>query len=64
MLQRLAIAFLWFAAFLCMHEIAWSIFGSPRALGLVLGGLAASFVYFDPKRLFVSRPAASTQSGH
>jgi hypothetical protein len=62
MLQRLAIASLWFVAFLCMHEIAWSLFGSPRALGVVLGGTAACFVYFDPKHLFVSRPAGASQS--
>ncbi len=63
MLQRLAISSLWFAAFLCLHEIAWSLFGSPRELGVALGVLAAGFVYFDPKQLFVSRTAAPTRSG-
>lgn len=61
MLQRLVISSLWFAAFLCLHEIAWAVFGSPRELGVALGVLAASFVYFNPKQLFLSRTAASTR---
>lgn len=52
MFQRLAVAFLWFVSFLALHEIAWSLFGSPRVLGVVIGGAAAAFFYFDPSRLF------------
>jgi hypothetical protein len=61
-MQRIAISLLWFAAFLCMHEIAWSLMGSPRELGVVLGLLAAAFVYFDPKHMFASNAGTSTQS--
>jgi hypothetical protein len=62
MFQRLTITFLWFVAFFCLHEIAWSVFGSPRLLGIVAGALAAAFFFFDPKRVFVSQagPAAQT----
>jgi hypothetical protein len=53
MFRRLAIATLWFVSFLCLHELAWSVFGSPRVLGIVIGGAAAAFFYFDPARLFI-----------
>jgi hypothetical protein len=62
MFRRLAIAALWFVAFLCLHELAWSVFGSPRALGLAVGGLAAAFFYFDPARLFTWRSTGSVAS--
>lgn len=52
MFHRMAIASLWFASFLCLHEIAWSVFGSPRILGIIIGGVAAAFFYFDLARLF------------
>jgi len=48
----MAISTLWFASFLCLHEIVWSVFGSPRILGIVIGCAAAAFFYFDPARLF------------
>lgn len=62
MFKRVVIATLWFAAFLCLHEIAWSVFGSPRVLGIAAGALAAAFVFFDPKHVFVSREAAPVHS--
>jgi hypothetical protein len=48
MLRRTAISALWFVSILLMHELAWSIFGSPRPLGPILGIVAASFVWLDP----------------
>jgi hypothetical protein len=54
MFQRLGIAFLWFASFLCLHELAWSVLGSPRVLGLVIGGMAAASYFFDPAHVFAA----------
>ena len=48
MFRRFSISALWFVSFVCLHEVAWSVAGSPRILGLVAGGLAAGFCYFDP----------------
>jgi hypothetical protein len=56
MLRRTAISALWFFSILCMHELAWSLFGSPRVLGIILGGLAAAFVWFDPIAQFHASP--------
>lgn len=59
MVNRIAISSLWFVSFLCIHELAWSILGSPRLLGIVVGGSAAAFFWFDPFHLFrVASPAA------
>jgi hypothetical protein len=55
MVRRLTVSALWFVAFFCMHELAWSLFGSPRVLGLAVGGIAAAFVWVDP--LHLARPA-------
>jgi hypothetical protein len=60
MLRRLTICALWFVAFFCLHELAWSVFGSPRMLGLVVGGLGAAFVWFDP--LHLTRPASTARA--
>lgn len=54
MLRRMAIAALWFVSIFCLHELAWSLFGSPRMLGIVAGGLAAAVIFFDPFRVFDS----------
>jgi len=48
MLRRTGISALWFVSIFCLHELAWSVAGSPRLLGVVLGALAAAFVWFDP----------------
>ena len=47
-MRRGVIALLWFLAFLCLHELVWSIVGSPRILGLAFGSAAAAFVLMDP----------------
>ena len=47
-MQRAVISILWFLAFLCLHELVWSIAGSPRMLGLAFGSAAAAFVLMDP----------------
>jgi hypothetical protein len=59
MLRRTAVSALWFVSILCLHELAWSVAGSPRPLGIVLGALAAAFVWFDPLGQFhpLSRPS-------
>ena len=59
MARRLSIASLWFVAFLCLHELAWSVFGSPRILGLAIGGLAAAFILVDPWHL--ATPASTVR---
>jgi hypothetical protein len=59
MVRRLTISALWFVAFFCLHELAWSVFGSPRVLGLAIGCLAAAFVWVDPIRIV--RPAATAR---
>jgi hypothetical protein len=68
MFYRVAIAALWFVAFLSLHELAWSTFGSPRYLGIVAGAVGAAFFYFDPARLFIvappSRPATGISANH
>jgi hypothetical protein len=55
-MRRLGIATLWFVAFLLFHELAWSVFGSPRVLGLAIGIAAAAFVIIDPLGIVDSRP--------
>ena len=47
-MRRTLIAGLWFFAFLCVHELAWSVLGSPRILGLAFGAAGAAFVLMDP----------------
>jgi hypothetical protein len=67
MFYRVAIAALWFVAFLSLHELAWSMFGSPRHLGIVAGAVGAALFYFDPARLFTVAPpkrSATTVSPH
>lgn len=63
MIHRTAIAALWFVSFFCLHELAWSVFGSPRLLGILVGGVAAAFFYFDPFRLFAAAPSAGPDVG-
>ena len=62
MFKRIVIATLWFAAFLCLHEIAWSVLGSPRAFGVVIGTAAAAFYFFDPSGRLVARPVIPVNS--
>jgi hypothetical protein len=59
MSRRLTICAVWFVAFFCLHELAWSLVGSPRVLGLAIGGLAAAFMWVDP--LHLARPATTVQ---
>lgn len=57
-MRRISIAALWFFAFFCAHELAWSVFGSPRLLGIAVGAAAAAFVLIDPLRIVrTERPA-------
>jgi hypothetical protein len=57
-MRRILIAALWFFAFFCVHELAWSLFGSPRLLGVAVGAAAAAFILIDPVRLVrTERPA-------
>jgi len=64
MVRRLMVSALWFVALFCLHEVAWSVLGSPRLLGLLIGGLGAAFVWADPFHLSrvtpTSRPDART----
>jgi hypothetical protein len=55
--RRIGIATLWFVAFLLFHELAWSVFESPRVLGLAVGAAAAAFVLMDPLGIVDRRPA-------
>ena len=58
-MRRISIAALWFFAFFCVHELAWSLFGSPRLLGVAIGAGAALFVLIDPLRIVrAARPTA------
>ena len=58
-MRRISIAALWFFAFFCVHELAWSLFGSPRLLGVAVGAAAAAFILIDPIRLVrTERPTA------
>jgi hypothetical protein len=66
MVKRASISALWFFSFFCMSELAWSLAGSPRVLGVILGTAAAVFVAIDPLHLFFAagparmrRPAAA-----
>jgi hypothetical protein len=58
-MKRVAVASLWFFAAFCVHELAWSMFESPRILGLAFGAAAAAFVLLDPLRLLTSAPATA-----
>jgi hypothetical protein len=62
MLRRTAISALWFVSILLMHELAWSLFGSPRPLGPILGIVAASLVWLDPFGQFHSSPTPSLRN--
>jgi uncharacterized membrane protein AbrB (regulator of aidB expression) len=55
MLRRTTVASLWFVSIFVAHELAWSIAGSPRPLGLILGLIAATIVWIDPLRVFHPR---------
>jgi hypothetical protein len=57
-MKRAVIASLWFFAAFCLHELAWSIAGSPRLLGLAFGAAAAAFVLIDPLRMLAGAAAA------
>jgi hypothetical protein len=61
-MKRVAAASLWFFAAFCVNELAWSMFESPRILGLAFGAAAAAFVLIDPFRMLTSAPAASQAS--
>jgi hypothetical protein len=58
-MKRVAVASLWFFAAFCMNELAWSMFESPRILGLAFGAAAAAFVLIDPFRMLTSTPAVA-----
>jgi hypothetical protein len=58
-MKRAVTAGLWFFAAFCVHELAWSIAGSPRVLGLVFGAAAAAFVLIDPLHLLAPASAAA-----
>ena len=45
MAKRSTSALLWFVAVFCAHEIAWSQFGSPRPLGVLIAAFAAATVW-------------------
>ena len=66
-MKRAVIAGLWFFAAFCMHELAWSIAGSPRVLGLAFGAAAAAFVLIDPLHMLagavVLKPQPVSQVG-
>jgi hypothetical protein len=59
MFSRAAIAILWFVSFACLHELLWSMFGSPRVLGIGVGLAAAAFYFFDLAGLFFTTPGRS-----
>ncbi|HEX5014208.1 MAG TPA: hypothetical protein VFV72_08620 [Candidatus Limnocylindrales bacterium] len=61
-MRRALTASMWFVAFLCVHELAWSLFGSPRILGLAFGAAGAAFVLMDPVGL-IDRRHAVTREG-
>ena len=52
MLRRTTVATLWFVSIFVAHELAWSIAGSPRPLGVILGLIAATIVWIDPLKQF------------
>lgn len=62
-MRRAIIAGLWFVAAFCMHELAWSIAGSPRVLGLVLGVAAAAFVLIDPIQMLARTATVEPKHG-
>lgn len=62
-MKRAAIAGLWFFAALCINELAWSIAGSPRLLGLALGAAAAAFVLIDPIQMLARTATVRPKHG-
>ena len=42
-----------------MHELAWSLTGSPRILGVAFGAAAAAFVLIDPLHMLASSAAVA-----
>jgi hypothetical protein len=60
-MKRAIIASLWFLAAFCTHELAWSIAGSPRVLGLAIGAVAAAFVLIDPLRMMAGSSVQAPQ---
>ena len=56
-MKRAVVAGLWFFAAFCMHELAWSLFESPRILGLAFGAAAAAFVLIDPLHMLARSSA-------
>ena len=57
-MKRAVVASLWFFAAFCMHELAWSLFESPRILGLAFGAAAAAFVLIDPLHMLAGSSAS------
>lgn len=62
-MKRAVIASLWFFVAFCMHELAWSLAGSPRVLGLVLGVAAAAFVLIDPIQMLARTATVEPKRG-
>jgi hypothetical protein len=60
-MKRAIIASLWFFAAFCVHELAWSIAGSPRLLGLAFGAAAAAFVLIDPLSMLAGSSAVASR---
>jgi hypothetical protein len=58
-MKRVAAASLWFFAAFCVNELAWSMFDSPRILGLAFGAAATAFVLIDPFRMLTSASATT-----
>jgi hypothetical protein len=56
MLRRTGLAALWFVSILWLHELAWSVAGSPRPIGFLLAGFAAAVIWFDPLARFHPSP--------
>jgi hypothetical protein len=61
-MKRAVIATLWFLSAFCMHELAWSLAGSPRILGLAFGAAAAAFVLIDPLHMLARSTAVAPAS--
>lgn len=55
MLRRTVVAMLWFVSIFIAHELAWSIAGSPRPMGVILGLIAATIIWIDPLKQFHPR---------
>lgn len=62
MSKRAVAGFLWFLSIWLAYEVVWSVVGTPRTIGPILGLVAAAFVVVDPTGRVWGSPLRSSVS--